>query len=84
MEENKSINNEEQAKPSNNEQQLNTPSTDEPIVPAAETITEAVLPSTLNPQPSTLEEMEVHHHAHDPAAPHHQKNWKNYFWEFLM
>ena len=23
--------------------------------------------------------MEVHHHAHDPAAPHHQKNWKNYF-----
>jgi hypothetical protein len=29
-------------------------------------------------------EMEVHHHAHDPAAPHHKKNWKNYFWEFLM
>jgi len=28
--------------------------------------------------------MEVHHHAHDPAAPHHKKNWKNYFWEFLM
>jgi hypothetical protein len=30
------------------------------------------------------EHMEVHHHAHDPAAPHHKKNWKNYFWEFLM
>ena len=29
-------------------------------------------------------EMEIHHHAHDPAAPHHKKNWKNYFWEFLM
>lgn len=28
--------------------------------------------------------MEVHHHAHDPAAPHHRKNWKSYFWEFLM
>lgn len=28
--------------------------------------------------------MEVHHHAHDPAAPHHKKNWKSYFWEFLM
>ena len=30
------------------------------------------------------ETMEVHHHAHDPAAPHHKKNWKSYFWEFLM
>lgn len=30
------------------------------------------------------ENMEVHHHAHDPAAPHHKKNWKSYFWEFLM
>ena len=29
-------------------------------------------------------EMEVHHHAHDPSAPHHKKNWKSYFWEFLM
>ena len=28
--------------------------------------------------------MEVHHHAHDSAAPHHKKNWKSYFWEFLM
>ena len=34
-------------------------------------------------QPQT-KVMEVHHHAHDPAAPHHQKNWKNNFWEFLM
>lgn len=30
------------------------------------------------------ENMEVHHHAHDPATPHHKKNWKSYFWEFLM
>ena len=28
--------------------------------------------------------MEVHHHAHDPAAPHHKKNWKSYLWEFVM
>jgi hypothetical protein len=31
-----------------------------------------------------IENMEVHHHAHDPEAPHHKKNWKSYFWEFLM
>ncbi len=74
------------------EQQLNNPSTDEPIVPAAETIAEAEQPSTLNPvrpgHPGGLQplnpDMEVHHHAHDPAAPHHKKNWKSYFWEFLM
>lgn len=28
--------------------------------------------------------MDVHHHAHDTAAPHHKKSWKAYFWEFLM
>ena len=33
---------------------------------------------------ATKNDMEVHHHAHDPAAPHHKKNWKSYFWEFLM
>ena len=36
-----------------------------------------------NLQPLTPE-MEVHHHAHDPAEPHHKKNCKSYFWEFLM
>ena len=65
------------------DQQLNNPSTEEPIVPAVETSAEAEQPSTLNPQPLNPE-MEVHHHAHDPAAPHHNKNWENYFWEFLM
>jgi hypothetical protein len=83
MEENKPIHNEEDKSPPSTddspqqEPQLNTPSTDELIA-------EAEQPSTLNPQPSTLEDMEVHHHAHDPAAPHHKKNWKSYFWEFLM
>lgn len=38
---------------------------------------------TINPIQES-ENMEVHHHAHDPAAPHHKKNWKSYFWEFLM
>jgi hypothetical protein len=28
--------------------------------------------------------MEVHHHVHDPAAPHLKKNLKSYFWEFFM
>ncbi len=82
MEENKPIHNEEQAKPPDNpqdalhEQQLNNPSTEEPIVNAETS-------EIINP-PSEIKDMEVHHHAHDPAAPHHKKNWKSYFWEFLM
>lgn len=31
-------------------------------------------------QPLTEENMEVHHHSH----AHGKKNWKFYFWEFLM
>ena len=83
MEENKPIRNEEEERPPSTddspqqEQQLNNPSTDESIVPAAETS------DIINPT-SDIKDMEVHHHAHDPAAPHHKKNWKNYFWEFLM
>lgn len=38
---------------------------------------------TITPIQET-EKMEVHHHAHDPALPHPKKNWKSYFWEFLM
>ena len=92
MEENKPILNSDNSKPPNNAQ-LNTSSTDETIVTTAETTTEVEQPSTLNLSTEALTEadlqpltpnMEVHHHAHDPAAPHHQKNWKNYFWEFLM
>lgn len=84
MEENKPINSLDDAKPPNNEQQLNNASTDETIVPATdETTPEVEQPQTKNFKPET-EDMEVHHHAHDPAAPHHKKNWKSYFWEFLM
>lgn len=37
-----------------------------------------------NNSPHETENMEVHHHAHNPEEPHHKKNWKSYFWEFLM
>ena len=72
-EENKPIHNPEDAQPPDNEHQLNAASTDEPIVPAAETS------EIINP-PSEIKNMEVHHHAHHEG----KKNWKNYFWEFLM
>ncbi len=57
---------------------INTQSENPPdeITPTADT-------EAINPNQET-ENMEVHHHAHDPAAPHHKKNWKSYFWEFLM
>ena len=80
MEENKPILNEEEVKPPNNDQQLNTPSSEEPIVPAAETTTEVEQPSTPTLQPLNPD-MEVHHHSHES---HGKKNWKSYFWEFLM
>lgn len=37
-----------------------------------------------NPTFNQSENMEVHHHAHDPASPHPKKSWKSYIWEFLM
>jgi len=37
--------------------------------------------SSKNKEPQN---MEVHHHTHDPSAPHHKKNFLSYFWEFLM
>ena len=63
----------------------NAGTTEEPqnAAPSRETAESDV--SSTNPhQISTQPDMEVHHHAHDPAAPHHKKNWKSYFWEFLM
>lgn len=46
-------------------------------------ITETKYLETTNLTQET-ENMEVHHHAHNPDEPHHKKNWKSYFWEFLM
>lgn len=58
--------------PTNNQSE-NSP---DDITPIAETDTTKPIQETEN--------MEVHHHAHDPAVPHPKKNWKSYFWEFLM
>ena len=59
---------------------------DEPTSTHSENTSNEIIPKSpeaINPSQET-ENMEVHHHAHDPAAPHHKKNWKSYFWEFLM
>jgi hypothetical protein len=60
---------------------------DNPINNQPENPTDEIIPTsdmeTINSIQET-ENMEVHHHAHDPAAPHYKKNWKSYFWEFLM
>ena len=51
----------------------------EQIIPVEETaMPEKEVIAIEQPQ---IEEMEVHHHTH-PA--HGKKNWKSYFWEFLM
>jgi hypothetical protein len=72
MEENKSIppENIPAASPGGVVEHTETPTPNEEII------------ETTNTQNQT--DMEVHHHAHNPAAPHHKKNWKAYFWEFLM
>ncbi len=66
----------------NTEEPLDDPGNKDPEIPANEI---NPIPQS-EPIPSTpeTEAMEVHHHAHDPAAPHHKKNWQSYFWEFLM
>ena len=51
------------------------------ILPESEDNTTIEQLSTLNSQFSTEQEMEVHHHAHHT---HGKKNWRSYFWEFLM
>lgn len=61
-------------------EQLNTPSTDEPGA-SSETSTDVEPPITHNTQPVTEQDMEVHHHTHHE---HGKRNWKSYFWEFLM
>ena len=65
----------------NPQQQLNEVSTDESPVPSVQESTEAEQPLTPNSQPVTEQDMEVHHHAHHD---HGKRNWKSYFWEFLM
>lgn len=58
-----------------------------PINNQSESPPDQIIPPTDSEAINSIQEtenMEVHHHAHDPAAPHHKKNWKSYFWEFLM
>ncbi len=67
------------------EQPVNNASTDE-IVSSAEPIAEAEQRETNNEQQETRNDqtkqnMEVHHHTH---SAHGKKNWRSYFWEFLM
>jgi hypothetical protein len=60
---------------------------DNPINNQSENTPDEIIPTTDTETINSIQEtenMEVHHHAHDPAAPHHKKNWKSYFWEFLM
>ena len=59
--------------------------TDGPTISPHESVSEKIKqveqeePQTHNPQPETPD-MEVHHHSHSRG----KKNWKTYFWEFLM
>lgn len=64
------------------EENLNSPTDNQAEKPLNE-ITPVNYTETINTNQET-KNMEVHHHAHDPSAPHHKKNWKSYFWEFLM
>ena len=49
--------------------------------PTDETISSAAKTSEIINPTSEIKDMEVHHHAHES---HGKKNWKSYFWEFLM
>ena len=64
------------------EEHLHNPANTQSENPANE-ITPAAGSETINLNQES-KNMEVHHHAHDPVATHHKKNWKSYFWEFLM
>lgn len=66
----------------NEEENLNTPTNPQSENSPLET--SPALDTEITKTIQESESMEVHHHAHDPAIPHHKKNWKSYFWEFLM
>lgn len=62
----------------NKEEHLDNPVNNQPEIPADQIISPTES-ETINPNQET-ENMEVHHHAHHEG----KKNWKFYFWEFLM
>lgn len=56
---------------------------DKPTTTQSESSSEEIVPTKNTEsihQNSEIENMEVHHHAHHEG----KKNWKSYFWEFLM
>ena len=57
------------------EEHLDNP-TDNQSENPPDVITPTVDTETITQNQET-ENMEVHHHAHDPAVPHHKKNWKS-------
>ncbi|MEI2696022.1 MAG: hypothetical protein V9E90_13200 [Saprospiraceae bacterium] len=59
------------------EEHLENPINNQPESPP-DKITPTADTKTIVPN-QDIENMEVHHHAHDPAVPHHKKNWKSYF-----
>jgi len=77
-------------KSSQQAEQLNKPSTDDAIAPAETTpkveqqqIEQSETPMTIGTNNNQLQTKNMEVHAH-PHAAHGKKNWKNYFWEFLM
>lgn len=63
-----------------NENVVPNPSNADSPIGNSKSSVEKTEPLIIN-EPSSTENMEVHHHSH---SGHHKKTWKNYFWEFLM
>ncbi|MBK7243516.1 MAG: hypothetical protein IPH98_06595 [Saprospiraceae bacterium] len=64
------------------EESLENPTNNQSENPPDE-ITPTAEAEIINPNQET-KNMEVHHHTHNSAEPHHKKNWKLYLWEFFM
>ena len=80
MEENKNINPKQTAENIPEVEHIETPTSKEEITPSEENILHQK--ETIETTNTAKEnDMEVHHHTH---ATHGKKNWKSYFWEFLM
>ncbi len=81
MEENKNISPKQSPENIKEVEHSESPALNEETISSEENI----LPETMETtNTQNQNDMEVHHHAHNPAEPHHKKNWKSYFWEFLM
>ncbi len=80
MEENKNIPPKQTAENIPEVEQNETPTSNEETISSEENVLQEK--EIIEPTNTAKEnDMEVHHHTH---APHGKKNWKSYFWEFLM